>query len=236
MRIALVGYGKMGKEIEKIALQRSHSISHKISSINQQQIHHLTNTDVAIEFSKPALAVENFKAVFNQNIPIVAGTTGWYSQLEMVKGWVEEQNQSFFYASNFSIGVNIFFQLNKYLGSLMDNQLDYNLMIEEVHHLQKLDAPSGTAITLAEGILEKSTRYKSWEKDNTTIDDSFPILSKREPEVPGTHTIIYQSNIDTIKIEHTAKNRIGFAKGAVLAAEFLKHKKGVFSMPDLLNL
>jgi 4-hydroxy-tetrahydrodipicolinate reductase len=236
MRIALIGYGKMGKEIEKIALQRNHSISHKINSSNTSEINHLSNTDVAIEFTQPDLAIENFKSVFKQNIPLVAGTTGWYNQLPKIKEIVNNTNQSFFYASNFSIGVNIFFKLNEYLSTLMEDQSDYSLLIKEIHHLQKLDAPSGTAISLAEGILSKSKRYKKWEEKNTNDETAFPIISKREPEVPGTHTIVYESNIDTIKIEHIAKNRVGFAKGAVVAAEFLQNKKGVYSMNDLLNL
>ena len=165
MRIALIGYGKMGKEIEKIALQRNHTISHKITSKNVLELNHLSDTDVAIEFTKPDEAIENFKSIFKQNIPLVAGTTGWYNQFSEIKEIAIKTNQSFFYASNFSVGVNIFFKLNEYLTTLMENQLDYKLSIEEIHHLQKLDAPSGTAISLAEGILQKSKKFKSWAKE-----------------------------------------------------------------------
>ena len=235
MRIALIGYGKMGKEIEKIALQRNHTISHKITSKNVLELNHLSDTDVAIEFTKPDEAIENFKSIFKQNIPVVAGTTGWYNQLSEIKDLAIKTNQSFFYASNFSVGVNIFFKLNEYLTTLMENQLDYKLSIEEIHHLQKVDAPSGTAISLAEGILQNSKKFKSWAKEFSENETIFPIVSKREADVSGTHSIIYESDIDTIKIKHVAKNRIGFAQGAVLAAEFLQHKKGVYSMKDLLK-
>lgn len=232
MKIALLGYGRMGKEIEKIALERGHEIILKKS--NDHSFEGLESADVAIDFSIPTAAVENITTCLESNIPVVSGTTGWLENYDKMVALTEEKQGAFIYASNFSVGVNIFFELNKYLAKLMAPLQQYNISVEEIHHTQKLDAPSGTAISLANDIIS-STNYSQWaldKGDKTTI----PIVTKRIPDVPGTHTIAYQSEIDTIEITHTAHNRKGFALGAVLAAEWLIGKKGVFSMKEVLNI
>ena len=232
MNIALLGYGKMGKIIEGVALERGHNISFKADS--KTSALDLNNTDVAIDFSLPSTAVKNIKAAIKSNVPIISGTTGWLNQYDEIVDYCATNNGAFLYASNFSLGVNIFFEVNRVLASLIGNYPDYKVDIEEIHHTQKLDAPSGTAITIAEGIIN-TTDYKNWALEASNTND-IKITSKRIQNVPGTHSVNYNSNVDTIKIKHTAHNRKGFALGAVIAAEWIADKKGVFSMKDVLNI
>ncbi|MDR1121628.1 MAG: 4-hydroxy-tetrahydrodipicolinate reductase [Dysgonamonadaceae bacterium] len=237
MKIALVGYGKMGKEIEKISLERGHQIVSiiDIDSTENFSSDAFKQADVAIEFSNPIAAFENYKKCFAAQIPVVSGTTGWLEHLEEIKRYCKEEGQTFFYASNFSIGVNIFFAVNKYLARIMEHFPEYDVKMEEVHHIHKLDAPSGTAITLAEGILENISRKTEWKGGTETAAETLPIHSIREGEVPGIHEITYESDADVIRIKHDAKSRKGFALGAVVAAEFVKEKKGFLTMDDLFN-
>ncbi|PKG51451.1 4-hydroxy-tetrahydrodipicolinate reductase [Olleya sp. 1-3] len=232
MKIALLGYGKMGKAIETIALQRGHTIVIKTS---RDSDYNINDADVAIDFSVPSAAFNNISNCLNNQVPVISGTTGWLKQYDDIVSLCEKQKGAFIYASNFSLGVNIFFELNETLAKMMAKLNDYKLDIEEIHHTQKLDAPSGTAITLAEGIIKNNSAYKDWQLD-TASDKNIPIIAKRIPEVPGTHIISYTSPIDTIKIEHEAHNREGFALGAVIAAEWLADKTGVFTMKDVLNI
>jgi len=235
MKIALLGYGRMGKEIEKIALQKGHEI---VLRIQGDEKYDITLADIAIDFSIPEAAFKNITNCFQNNVPIVSGTTGWLENYTDAIAICKENNGSFIYASNFSIGVNIFFELNQQLAKMMKSLDDYSIKLEEIHHTKKLDAPSGTAITLAEGIIGNSSK-STWElKENQTEinENSIPIIAKRIPEVPGTHIVSYESEIDSIEIKHTAHNRKGFALGAVIAAEWLVNKKGVYTMKDVLNI
>jgi 4-hydroxy-tetrahydrodipicolinate reductase len=238
MKIALIGYGKMGKEIEKIALDRGHEIVLKIDITNPEDLttDNLRKADVAIEFTVPTSAVANYKLCFEAGIPVVSGTTGWLGQLSEVHQMCKTLNGTFFYASNFSLGVNIFFVLNQKLAELMADRSEYKVELTEIHHTQKLDAPSGTAITLAEGILDKIPAKKTWVNHSTGQAGELGIISLREGEVPGTHTINYDSEVDYIEITHCSKNRKGLAFGAVLAAEYSFGKKGILRMNDLLNI
>lgn len=240
MKIALLGYGKMGKAIEQLALEKFHQIILKVDENNAYNfsINELAKADVAIEFSIPSASVQNIRKCFEMNVPIVVGTTGWLAQWEEMKRICEEKNQSLFYASNYSIGVNIFFEINKKLAQLMNNQYDYEVSIEEIHHTQKLDAPSGTAITLANDILKAMERKTKWINTvkSQIKKDELLITSIREDKIPGTHTIQYDSSVDCIEIKHTAHSRQGFASGALLAAEWIIGKKGIFGMQDLLKL
>jgi len=233
MNIALLGYGKMGKVIEQIALQRGHSIVLKADKNTNS--YDISLADVAIDFSIPSAAVTNISECFAHNIPVISGTTGWLEDYDKMVSLCKEKNGAFIYASNFSLGVNIFFELNKNLAKMMKNLSQYNVNLEETHHTQKLDAPSGTAITLAEDIIENSN-YSSWKLDANVEENEIPIEAKRIENIPGTHTINYESEVDSIKITHTAHNRNGFALGAVIAAEWLLDKKGVFTMNDVLNI
>jgi len=235
MKIVLLGYGKMGKEIEKIALERKHEVVLKVDENNAASItkEDLAKGDVAIEFSTPHTVLGNIRKCFDAGLPIVVGTTGWYDQFDSIKKECLEKNQSFFYSSNFSLGVNLFFKVNKYLAELMNNYPGYEVSVEEIHHIHKLDKPSGTAITLATQILEKLKRKKSWSIEKKDADTLF-IKDVREGEVPGTHIIKYTSAIDDIEIMHKAHNRKGFALGSVVAAEFLKGKKGIYTMSDIV--
>lgn len=233
MNIALLGYGRMGKEIEKIARTREHTIIHKIQG--DLQNYDFTNVDVAIDFSIPTAAFQNITHCIQHQIPVISGTTGWLEKYDEVVHLCEKENGAFIYASNFSLGVNIFFEMNAYLAKMMSQLEDYKVSVEEIHHTKKLDAPSGTAITLAEGIMEHTT-YNDWKLDTVEKDTEIPIVAKRIPEVPGTHEITYASAIDSISIKHEAHNRQGFALGAVVAAEWIRGKKGVFSMKDVLNI
>lgn len=232
MKIALLGYGKMGKEIEKIALERGHEII--LKKTDATDFSGLENADVAIDFSIPTAAVDNISNCIQKNIPVISGTTGWLENYEDIVTLCKEKNGAFLYGSNFSVGVNLFFELNSYLAKLMAKVNGYNVAMEEIHHTQKLDAPSGTAISLAEGIF-KQTNYTNWTLNEPT-DNEIHIDAKRIAEVPGTHSIFYKSAVDEIEIKHTAFNRQGFALGAVVAAEWIIGKNGVFSMKDVLNL
>lgn len=223
----------MGKAIEKIALERGHQIGYKRDKDHNEG--QLEGIDVAINFSVPSAALENIQEAFEHNVPVVCGTTGWLDQLDAVHQACEEKKSAFLYASNFSIGVNLFFQLNRQLATLMKNHHDhYTAHLEETHHIHKLDAPSGTAISLAEGIIDHDPAFKKWSMENE--EHALKITSYREGEIPGTHRISYTSSIDEILIEHKANSRAGFALGAVIAAEWLKGKKGLYSMQDVLNL
>lgn len=239
MRIALLGYGKMGKMIERIAVSRGHQVVLVVDLDNRADcsVEQLRQADVAIEFTTPAVAVDNYKWCMDAGVPVVSGTTGWLDRWEEVVGYCREKGGVFFYASNFSIGVNIFFRLNKYLAKMMDNFRDYKIFIEETHHIHKLDAPSGTAITLAEGIIKNHSAYRSWKlyQGEELGEDVLPVAAKRIGEVPGIHGVTYKSAVDEIEIRHSAFSREGFAQGAVFAAEFLFGKKGVYGMDDLLS-
>jgi 4-hydroxy-tetrahydrodipicolinate reductase len=238
MRIALIGYGKMGKTIESIALERKHSVDLKIDieTLASFTKGNLQQCDMAIEFTGPHSAKENILKCIDAGIPVVSGSTGWLADWAEVENACKEKNGSFLYASNFSVGVNIFFELNKKFAQLMKGQKDYSISLEEIHHKQKKDAPSGTAITLAEQIMNEIPTKKNWVNNETDNPEELPIISKREDPAPGTHRIRYSSAIDEIEIIHTAHSRHGFALGAVLAAEFICNKKGIFSMKDVLNL
>lgn len=238
MKIAIIGYGKMGKEIEKIALDRGHEIVLKIDITNPEDltVANLQKADAAIEFTIPTSAVANYKLCFEAGTPVVSGTTGWLEHLPEVHELCKTMNGTFFYTSNYSLGVNIFFALNKRLAELMAGHPEYKIEMKEIHHTQKLDAPSGTAITLAEGIMEKNPEVTGWVNQSTSDKNELGIISEREGQVPGTHIINYDSEVDYIEITHCAKNRKGLAFGAVLAAEYSYGKKGILSMNDLLNL
>ena len=235
MKIALLGYGKMGKEIETIALQRKHTIVLKVDETNAHtfSLDELKQADVAIEFSTPHTVIANISKCFEAQVPIVVGTTGWYDQFSEIENTCAQKNGTLFYASNFSLGVNLFMKVNNYLAELMNKYDTYHVEMEEIHHIHKLDKPSGTAITLANQIIEKLDRKTNWSIDSKAPNTLF-IEDKREGEVPGTHIIKYKSEVDDIEIMHKAHNRKGFALGAVVASEFLKGKKGIFTMKDLL--
>lgn len=239
MRILLLGYGKMGKLVGEFAEQRGHVLVAKIDLANQDLLQELlpNDIDVAIEFSQPEAALSNIRWALEKGIPVVSGTTGWLEKLPQVEALTRQKNGAFFYASNFSIGVNIFFKVNQYLASLMKETSGYQVSMEEIHHTQKKDAPSGTAITLAQSIIDHYTQVKSWHKqgENPVPSDSLPITSIRKDPAPGTHRICYSSPIDTLEISHTAHSREGFATGALQVAEWIMGKKGVLSMDDFLS-
>lgn len=238
MRIALIGYGKMGKAIEEVALHRGHEIVVKIDQPNLHEFtkENMAKADAAIEFTSPHTAYDNIKSCIEFGVPVVCGSTGWTEQLEEMKKIAADNNGAFIYSSNFSVGVNIFFEVNKRLAALMAPHKEYEVILEETHHTQKKDAPSGTAISLAEQILEQVKRKKQWVNEISDNTEDLEIISQRIDPAPGTHSIKYSSAIDDIEIIHTAHNRKGFATGAVLAAEFLKDKKGFFTMKDVLGL
>ncbi|WP_131535618.1 4-hydroxy-tetrahydrodipicolinate reductase [Pedobacter nototheniae] len=242
MKIALLGYGKMGQIIEKFALERGHEVVLKISSKDTLTRQDLKNADVAIDFSTPDAVLQNIDTCFDADVPVVVGTTGWYGKLQEVKNECDLGNNTLLYGSNFSIGVNLFFKLNKTLAKLMNNYPAYEVQVEEIHHTQKLDSPSGTAITIAEGIVENLERKTEWLNEVVGTDvEVFPkgeqllIESHRIENIPGTHTVIYSSEVDDIEIKHTAHNRAGFALGAVVAAEWLQNKKGFFNITDIFE-
>lgn len=232
MKIALLGYGKMGKVIERIALERGHEIVLKKDESNTYD--GLSTADVAIDFSVPTAAVSNISACFNNNVPVVSGTTGWLEHFDEMTALCNEKQGGFISSSNFSLGVNIFFELNEYLAKIMSQFDSYKVTMEEIHHTQKLDAPSGTAISLAKGVIENSN-YANWTLDQAKPNE-IHIEAKRIGDVPGTHTVAYDSIVDSIELKHTAHNREGFALGAVIAAEWLAGKTGIYSMKDVLNL
>lgn len=232
MKIALLGYGKMGKVIERIALERGHEIVLKKDETNT--FDGLSTADVAIDFSVPTAAVDNISNCFHANVPVVSGTTGWLEHFDEMVALCNEKQGGFISSSNFSLGVNIFFELNEYLAKIMSQFDSYKVTMEEIHHTQKLDAPSGTAISLAKGVIENSN-YANWTMDQAK-NNEIHIEAKRIGDVPGTHTVTYNSIVDSIELKHTAHNREGFALGAVIAAEWLAGKKGIYSMKDVLNL
>jgi 4-hydroxy-tetrahydrodipicolinate reductase len=236
MNIAIIGYGKMGHEIEKICRERGHNIVCTIDANEEAKFDsdEFKSADVAIEFSSPESALNNYKLAFAANVPVVSGTTGWLDKIDVVKEACEKDGQTFFYASNFSLGVNILFAVNKYLANIMNDFPEYDVHVDETHHMHKLDAPSGTALTIAEGILQSLERKKQWKLDKQNSDDDLQINAFREGEVPGIHTIKYESEVDSITLSHDAKSRKGFALGAVVAAEFAAKKKGFLGMEDLL--
>jgi 4-hydroxy-tetrahydrodipicolinate reductase len=238
MKIALIGYGKMGHAIEEIALQRGHEIVLKIGieNIQDNTIENIKKADVAIEFTGPEIAFDNVIRCLEAGVPVVSGSTGWLQRFDEAKAYCAKKNGALLYASNFSVGVNIFFAINKKLAELMAPHKEYDVSLTEIHHTQKKDAPSGTAITLAEGILNVIDQKKKWVNEVSKKPEELQIISERIDPAPGTHTITYTSDIDDIEIKHTAHNRKGFATGAVLAAEFLQNKKGIYSMSDVLGL
>ena len=237
MKIALIGYGKMGKTIEQIALNRGHQIVSIVDINNPEEFQsaNFKSADVASEFTTPATAFDNYMKSFAAGVPVVSGTTGWLDRIGEIKEKCEKEGKTFFYASNFSIGVNIFFALNKYLAKIMNNFPSYNISMTETHHIHKLDAPSGTAITLAEGIIENVDRKDRWTLETAEQPTDLPIHAIREGEVPGIHEVTYESDVDYISIKHDAKSRAGFALGAVVAAEFTAGKKGFLGMDDMLK-
>ena len=238
MNIALIGYGKMGKAIEKIAIEKGHKITAIVDSKNPIELMNINNIDVAIEFTRPELARKHMVFCLEIGLPIVVGTTAWKEDLPAITELVNKQNGSLVHASNFSIGVNLFFEMNKKLAKIMEAHPAYKLEMTEIHHTQKLDKPSGTAVTLAEEIIEQNTNYNHWrlaEDDVLVNENEFFIHALREENVPGTHLISYESQIDSIHFEHIAHTRDGFALGAIVAAEWLQNKKGIFTMKDVLQ-
>ena len=238
MNIALIGYGKMGKAIEEIAISRGHSVVVKFNSQNPLESSQLRTTDVAIEFSQPDLALKHIKLCADGQIPIVVGTTAWEEHLPEIINHIDKREASLIYSSNFSIGVNLFFEMNKHLARLMNDKTDYVASITEIHHAQKIDAPSGTAVTLAKDLISNHPTYLSWKltgQSQNMEKSDLPISAIREENVPGTHLISYTSEIDTLTIEHKAHNRKGFALGAIIAAEFIHKKQGVYTMSDILK-
>lgn len=245
MNIALIGYGKMGQIIERFAIERGHEVVLKIGIDNLADltVSNLRKADVAIDFSTPDAAINNIYTCFDANVPIVVGTTGWYGQLQEIKDECLRRNNTLLYGSNFSIGVNLFFHINEVLAKVMNNYPVYEVQVEEIHHTQKLDSPSGTAMTLAEGIIENMDRKSEWVNEldgNPAIDvlkqEQVLIVSQRIENIPGTHTVIYSSEVDEIELKHTAHSRAGFALGAVVAAEWLQNKQGFYNISDIFNL
>jgi len=244
MKIALLGYGKMGQIIERFALERGHEVVLKITAENRGDLisSNLSKADVAIDFSAPDAAISNIYACFDANVPVVVGTTGWYGQLQQVKDDCLSRNNTLLYGSNFSIGVNLFFHINQVMARLMNDFPAYDVQVEEIHHTQKLDSPSGTAMTIAEGIIDNLERKQEWvnELEGTPSEkalkaDQLLIASQRIDQVPGTHTVVYSSEVDDIELKHTAHSRAGFALGAVVAAEWLQHKQGFYNIADIFN-
>jgi len=245
MNIALIGYGKMGQIIERFAIERGHEVVLKIGIDNLADltVSNLRKADVAIDFSTPDAAINNIYTCFDANVPLVVGTTGWYGQLQEVKDECLRRNNTLLYGSNFSIGVNLFFHINEVLAKVMNNYPVYDVQVEEIHHTQKLDSPSGTAMTLAEGIIENMDRKSEWVNEldgspeiEVLKQEQVLIASQRIENIPGTHTVIYSSEVDEIELKHTAHNRAGFALGAVVAAEWLQNKQGFYNISDIFNL
>lgn len=234
MKIGLLGYGRMGKAIEKIALERGHQVVFAVDENTKS--YEVTDADVVIEFSVPTVATRHLTHCFKNGVPVVCGTTGWLDQFKEMTALCTQNKGGFIYASNYSLGVNVFFELNDHLAKMMSNIKGYETRLSEIHHKQKLDEPSGTAITLAESVLKHHAQYKEWVLDKADSETELPIKAIRSPEVPGTHTVSYRSDIDTITINHEAHNRKGFALGAVVAAEWLCGKEGIFTMKDVLGI
>jgi len=244
MNIALIGYGKMGQIIERFAIERGHEIALKIGSTNLDEltVSNLRKADVAIDFSLPDVAIKNIYTCFEANVPLIVGTTGWYGQLQEIKNECLQGNHTLLYGSNFSIGVNLFFHINEVLAKMMNNYPAYDVQVEEIHHTQKLDAPSGTAMTIAEGIIENLDRKTEWINElsgqgltEVMKKDQLLIASERIENIPGTHTVVYSSEVDEIELKHTANSRAGFALGAVVAAEWLQNKQGFYNITDIFN-
>lgn len=237
MKAAIIGYGKMGREIEKVLIERGHEVTLKIDIDNSSDLNeqNLKDIDVAIEFTSPATAYANVRKCLECGTAVVCGSTGWNDGVQELKKYCRANGGAFFYSSNYSVGMNVMFKLNKILAAIMNSQPEYNVSMEETHHIHKLDSPSGTAVTLAEGIMESVERKTSWVNQATDKADEIGIISYREGEVPGIHTVIYDSEADTLELKHSAKSRRGLVLGAVLAAEFLQGKQGVFSMDDMLK-
>lgn len=244
MNIALIGYGKMGQIIERFAIERGHEIVLKIGTANLDEltVANLRKADVAIDFSMPDSAIKNIHTCFDANVPVIVGTTGWYGQLQEIKDECLSRNNTLLYGSNFSIGVNLFFHINAVLAKMMNNYPAYDVQVEEIHHTQKLDSPSGTAMTIAEEIIENIDRKKEWVNEldsNPNVEvlkqDQLLIASQRIENIPGTHTVVYSSEVDEIEIRHTAHSRAGFALGAVVAAEWLQDKQGFYNISDIFN-
>ena len=244
MKIALIGYGKMGQIIERFAIERGHEIVLKIGSTNLDEltVSNLRKADVAIDFSLPDVAIKNIYTCFEANVPLIVGTTGWYGQLQEIKNECLQGNHTLLYGSNFSIGVNLFFHINEVLAKMMNNYPAYDVQVEEIHHTQKLDAPSGTAMTIAEGIIENLDRKTEWINElsgqgltEVMKKDQLLIASERIENIPGTHTVVYSSEVDEIELKHTANSRAGFALGAVVAAEWLQNKQGFYNITDIFN-
>ena len=239
MNVALFGYGKMGKEIEQVLLERGHSVTHKISSKDILESIDFSITDVVIEFSTPETAKKNIEYCLNTSLPIIIGTTGWYTEFDKLVALCETKKSAMIHATNFSLGVNLFFKLNQQLAKLMNNYPSYNCSVTEIHHTEKKDAPSGTGITIAEGIINELDQFSDWKNVKTseiTNKKTLSLASERLPKVPGTHEVVYENEIDKIEISHTAHSRKGFALGSVIAAEWINNKKGVFTMSDVLGL
>ncbi|OKL41719.1 4-hydroxy-tetrahydrodipicolinate reductase [Pontibacter flavimaris] len=238
MRILLIGYGKMGKTIEQTALAKGHQIIGRLTHSNVQELQNYTsaNTDVAIEFTHPESAFANISYCLENGIPVVSGSTGWLDKYEDAQALCADNNGAFFYASNFSVGVNLFFHFNEYIAGKMKDYKEYSVAIREVHHLQKVDKPSGTGITTAEGILASYKDLSGWVSDNPEETTKLNIASEREPDVVGTHIVTYSSGVDTLELGHIAHSRAGFAEGAVMAAAWLQGRQGVYGMKDMLNL
>jgi 4-hydroxy-tetrahydrodipicolinate reductase len=237
MNIGLLGYGKMGKAIESLLLEKGHTVSARVRSQDVLDENTFANTDVVIEFTAPVAATKNITFCLEHNIPVVVGTTGWYKDFPFIEELCARYNGKLFHATNYSVGVNIFFELNKKLAKLMNAQPQYGVRMQEIHHTEKLDSPSGTAITIAEGIIENIEDVKTWKEGEVNDPSKLPIEALRQKDVPGTHSVFYTSNIDEIEITHTAFSRQGFAVGSILAAEFLhKSKVGIYTMSDLLEL
>ena len=238
LNIILIGYGRMGHEVEKAAKKRGHHIIMTVDQENQNDMNpgNLKKADVAIEFSLPDAAYNNIMTCLQAGLPVVSGTTGWLDKMPQVEDYCNQHNQAFFHAANFNIGVNLFFKLNEYFARIMNDYSNYDVEVEETHHVHKVDAPSGTAKKLADRLLQAIDRKKNWKKEKAQSPEDLAVRSIREDEVPGIHRVMYHSDFDDIEIKHAAKSREGFALGAVMAAEFLQGKQGVFSMDDLLNL
>jgi len=238
MKLAIIGYGKMGHEVEQVALERGHQVIATIDNDTEwsERLGLVESADVAIEFSHPSVALINIHRTLETGLPLVCGTTGWYAELESITNFCKEKNSTFFYASNYSIGVNMFMAVNRHLAQLMNNYHEYDVVMEETHHVYKADAPSGTAITLAEDILANNRSKTNWTIELPAQKQELYIKPIRNRNTPGIHTVCWESPIDTIELTHTAKGRRGFALGAVIAAEWIKDKKGIFTMKDLLNL
>ncbi|GAB3200256.1 4-hydroxy-tetrahydrodipicolinate reductase [Pontibacter aydingkolensis] len=238
MKILLIGYGKMGKTIEQLALAKGHTIVGKIDHTNAEELQNYngSNTDAAIEFTHPEAAFGNVSYCLTNGIPVVSGSTGWLDKFDEAKQLCDQNKGAFFYASNYSVGVNLFFHFNEYIASKMKEYKEYEVTIREIHHLQKVDKPSGTGITTAEGILASYNNLEGWVADNPEEKSKLNITSEREPDVVGTHIVTYSSEVDQIELGHIAHSRTGFAEGAVMAAEWLKSRQGVYGMKDMLNL